>query len=254
MAQATLSRPRVGVPWRTAAEESANRRAKIDKYIQAVERAGGVPVLLSLLSGSDYLKREAENLDAVLLSGSPADIEPSHYGARRHRATEDADPARERTDFALLEHAFASGKPVLAICYGIQSLNVFLGGTLVQDIPSELGNKVCHSPRHDELPGRGEAPDAMHGVSLEPGRVLTLSRAAQADVNSSHHQSVLRPGRGLLITARAADGVVEAVEWEDRSNWVVGVQWHPERMPGDALAEALFRDLVSAARQAQVAK
>ena len=254
MAQATASRPRVGVPWRTAAEESANRRAKIDKYFRAVERAGGEPVLLSLLSGSDYLKREAQNLDAVLLSGSPADIEPSHYGARRHRATEDADPARERADFALLEHALASGKPVLAICYGIQSLNVFLGGTLVQDIPSELGNKVCHSPEHDELPGGGEAPDAMHGASLEPGRVLALSGAVHADVNSSHHQSVLQPGRGLRVTAHAADGVVEAVEWADRSNWVVGVQWHPERMPGDPLTEALFRDLVLAARQAQVAK
>lgn len=254
MAEPTLSRPRVGVPWRTATEESGNRRAKIDKYLQAVERAGGEPVLLSILSGSDYLKREAENLDAVLLSGSPADIEPSHYGAKRHRATEDADPARERTDFALLEHALGSGKPVLAICYGIQSLNVFLGGTLVQDIPSELGNKVCHSRKHDEPPAGGEARDAMHGASLEPGRVVALSGAVHAEVNSSHHQSVLRPGRGLRVTARAADGVVEAVELEDRSKWVVGVQWHPERMPGDALAQALFRDLVLAARQAQVAK
>ncbi len=252
MAQPTPSRPRVGVPWRTAAEESANRRSKIDKYLQAVERAGGEPVLVSLVSGAEYLKREAENLDAVLLSGSPADIEPAHYGAKRHRATEDADPARERTDFALLEHALARGKPALAICYGIQSLNVFLGGTLVQDIPSELGTKVCHSPEHDELPGGGEAPDAMHGASLESGRVLTLSGAAQADVNSSHHQSVLEPGRGLRVTARAPDGVIEAVEWTERSNWVVGVQWHPERMPGDALAQALFRDLVVAARQVRV--
>jgi putative glutamine amidotransferase len=83
---------------------------------------------------------------------------------------------------------------------------------------------------------------------------LTLSGAAQAEVNSSHHQSVLDPGCGLRITAHAPDGVIEAVEWTGDSNWIVGVQWHPERMPEDALAQALFRDLLSAARQAQAAK
>ena len=272
MAEPTPSRPRVGVPWRTAAEETANQRAKIEKYLQAVERAGGEPVLLSLVSGAEYLKREAQNLDAVLLSGSPADIEPAHYGAKRHRATENADPARERSDFALLEHALAAGKPVLAVCYGIQSLNVFLGGTLVQDIPSELGTKVCHSSdrvrallvypetrrgarqNDDELPAGGEAPDAVHAASFESGRLSVLSRTVQAEVNSSHHQSVLAPGRGLRVTARAPDGVIEALEGTEGSNWVVGVQWHPERMPGDVLAQALFRDLVLAARQIQVEK
>jgi len=254
MAQPTLSRPRVGIPWRTAAEEAGNQRTKVDKYLQAVERAGGEPVILSLVSGSDFLKREAVNLDAVLLPGSPADIEPAHYGAKRHRATEDADPTRERTDFALLEHALAAGKPVLAICYGIQSMNVFLGGTLVQDIPTEIGTKVCHSPENDELPGGGEAPDAMHAAGFESGRLSVLTGAVQAAVNSWHHQAVLAPGRGLRVTARAPDGVIEAVELTARSNWVVGVQWHPERMPGDALAQALFRDLVLAARQMQVEK
>ena len=254
MAQQALSGPRVGVPWRTAAEEAANQYAKISKYLQAVQRAGGEPVLLSLSLRSEALKRQAENLDGFLLTGSPADRDPSHYGAKRHRATEDADAARERTDFTLLEHALAAGKPVLAICYGIQSLNVFLGGSLMQDIPTELGTEIRHSPEEEELPGGGEAPDAMHSARLEPGRVLARSSAARSEVNSWHHQSVLEPGRGLRVTARAPDGVVEAVEWADQSNWVVGVQWHPERMPEDALAQALFRDLVFAARQARVAK
>ena len=134
MEQQVLSRPRIGVPWRTAAEEAANQRAKIDKYMHAVERMGGEAMLLSLASATDVLKREVENLDAFLLTGSPADIDPAHYGAKRHPAAADADAARERTDFALLEHALAAGKPVLAICYGIQSLNVFLSGSLIQDI------------------------------------------------------------------------------------------------------------------------
>jgi putative glutamine amidotransferase len=254
MNEQVLSRPRIGVPWRTAAEEAANSRAKIETYLRAVETAGGEAVLLSLASGAENAKREAEKLDAFLLTGSPADVDPAHYGAKRHPTAADPDAARERTDFALLEHALAEGKPILAICYGIQSLNVFLGGSLVQDIPTELGTKICHSPEEDELPDGSETPDAMHAASLDPGRVLTIFGAAQAEVNSWHHQSVLEPGRGLRISARAPDGVVEAVEWTDDSNWVVGVQWHPERMPGDALARALFRELVTAARLARTEK
>jgi putative glutamine amidotransferase len=251
MTQHESFRPRIGVPWRIASEEAANRRTKIDKYLHAVEKAGGEAVLLSLVSGSDALKREAETLDAIVLSGSPADVDPSHYGAKRHPATDFADAARERTDFALLEHALGKGKPVLAICYGIQSLNVFLGGSLVQDIPTEVGSKVCHSPEEDELPDGSETPDAMHEASFDPGRVSALSGASHAEVNSWHHQSVLEPGSGLRITSRAPDGVVEAVELSDTSNWVVGVQWHPERMPEDPLALALFRELVISARLAR---
>jgi putative glutamine amidotransferase len=254
MAQQVLSRPRIGVPWRTAAEEAASQRSKIDKYLRAVERGGGEAVLLSLVSSAETLRREAENLDAFVLTGSPADLDPAHYGAKRHPATDDADAARERTDFALLENALSTGKPVLAICYGIQSLNVFLGGSLIQDIPTELGTKICHSPEEEELPGGGDAPDAIHGASIDPGRIAALSGAAQAEINSWHHQSVLEPGRGLRITARAPDGVVEAVEWADNSNWVVGVQWHPERMPEDALAQSLFRELAAAARLARTEK
>jgi putative glutamine amidotransferase len=254
MTMRTHTRPRVGVPWRTAAEESANLRAVMDNYLRAVERAGGEAVLVSLTSGSENLKRQADSLDAFVLTGSPADIDPAHFRAKRHLATADADPARERTDFTLLEHALGAGKPVLAICYGIQSLNVFLGGSLIQDIPSELGSKICHSPEDDEIPGQPEPADPVHGARFDLGRVLKLSGAAQVEVNSCHHQSVLNPGRGLLITAHAPDGVVEAVEWTGDSNWILGVQWHPERMPEDALAQALFHDLVAAALQTQAAK
>jgi len=247
-------RPRVGIPWRTAREEAANDKKKIDRYLRAVESAGGEPVLISLLSSPGELRRRSAELDAFVLTGSPADIDPAHFHAKRHPATADADAARERTDFALLEHALTTGKPVLAICYGIQSLNVFLGGTLIQDIPSELGSKICHSPEEDELPDGTEVADVMHGAQFGAGRVLELSGAARADVNSSHHQSIHEPGRSLRITAHAPDGVVEAVEWTSDSNWVVGVQWHPERMPEDALAQSLFRDLLTAARQAGTAK
>jgi putative glutamine amidotransferase len=247
-------RPRVGVPWRLAQEEAANNRPKIDKYLRAVEGAGGEPVLVSLLLSPQEFKRQAAELDAFLLTGSPADVDPAHFHAKRHPATVDADFARERTDFTLLEHALATGKPVLAICYGVQSLNVFLGGSLIQYIPSEVGSRICHSPVDDETPKGAERADPMHGAQFDAGRLLELSGAPCADVNSSHHQSIHEPGHGLRITAHAPDGVVEAVEWNGDSNWIVGVQWHPERMLADPLAQALFRDLLTAARQARVSR
>ena len=247
-------RPRVGIPWRMASEEAAQNRPKIDQYLHAVERTGGEPVLVSLVLSPEELRRQAAELDAFLLTGSPADVDPAHFHARRHPATVDADIARERTDFRLLEHALAAAKPVLAICYGVQSLNVFLGGSLIQDIASEVGSKVCHSPDKVEAPDGVKRPDPTHRAQFDAGRVLKLSGGPRGNVNSSHHQAVLQPGHGLRITARAPDGVVEAVEWEGDSNWVVGVQWHPERMPADPLAESLFRGLLAAAREARMSK
>jgi putative glutamine amidotransferase len=203
-------------------------------------------VLVSVLATSVELRRQAAELDAFLLTGSPADVEPAHFHAKRHPAAAHADADRERADFTLLEHALTKHKPVLAICYGIQTLNVFLGGSLIQDIATEVGSKICHT--------QILRSDSIHGAHFEAGRVLDLSEAPEAKVNSSHHQAIFEPGRGLRITAHAPDGVVEAVEWTGDSTWVVGVQWHPERMPEDTLAEALFRNLLSAARQARAAK
>jgi putative glutamine amidotransferase len=248
------TRPRVGVPWCTASEEAGNSRAKFADYLLAVVRAGGEPVPVSLNLASAELQRRAAELDAFLLPGSPADIDPARFHAKRHPATADADAARERTDCNLLEHAFATHKPVLAICYGAQSLNVFLGGSLIQDIPSELESKICHSSRRERTAGQIRRSDSTHSVRFQDGRVLNLAGAAETKVNSSHHQAILEPGRGLRVTAHAPDGVVEAVEWIGDSNWVIGVQWHPERMPKNALAETLFGDLLSAASQARAVK
>jgi putative glutamine amidotransferase len=164
----------------------------------------------------------------------------------RHSQTATPDSDRERTDFTLLDHALADNKPVLAICYGIQSLNVFLGGTLVQDIPSEVGTVIEHEWEDEQ-----GAPETFHPVSIEPGSQLAqIADAAEARVNSSHHQSILDPGRGLRVVARAKDQVVEAVEWTGGNSWVVGVQWHPERMVDkDPLARDLFRTLIETARK-----
>jgi putative glutamine amidotransferase len=238
--------PRVGLPYRTRKEELNGDFAKLEPYISSLRAAGAEPVVLSLGLAGEHLGKIATTLDAVLLTGSPADVDPSRFRAARHSASADPDPYRERTDWALLEHCFAEQKPLLAICYGIQSLNVYLRGTLVQDIPSELSTSIAHETEDEKA-----SPEAFHTTRIDPDSKLSQMHGAAAEVrvNSSHHQSILEPGRDLRVISRAADGVVEAVEWTG-GNWVLGVQWHPERMSGgDALAQSLFRELVQAARR-----
>jgi putative glutamine amidotransferase len=250
MASDTSAKPRVGIPYRTRNEELKGERGKYDMYCQAVLRAGGQPVEVSLALPPDQLRQLAASLDAVVLTGSPADVNPSLYHAARNPASAEADPDRERTDFALLEHAFAEHKPVLAICYGVQSMNVFLGGTLIQDIPSELHTPIQH-PWSNRDKG---AAEPFHAAKIEAGsRLRELAGTEEIGINSSHHQSILDPGSSLRIAARAPDGVVEAVEWTGDSNWVTGVQWHPERMAeSDLLAQGLFGTLIEVARKGAV--
>ncbi len=250
MNSAAGGRVRVGIPYRTLKEQLASERKSYDMYAEAVRQAGGEPVEVPLGLAAAELSDLAGILDAVVLPGSPADVDPMKYGAERHAKCGDADADRERTDFALLEDALREHKPVLAICYGIQSLNTFLGGSLIQDIPSEVETKI----RHEWKRRRFRAPEPFHPVRVERGsRFYELVQASEIRVNSSHHQSIRKPGRDLRVTATAPDGVVEAVEWTGDGNWVTGVQWHPERMiKKDAVARALFESLVAAARKAAV--
>ena len=250
--EAGEARPRVGVPWRTAKEEADDNRPKIENYLRAVRDAGGAPELISLITPRAELDGRLRGFDAFLLPGSPADVNPARYGVKRHERCAVPDQERERTDYAILNHAFAAKKPVLAICYGAQLLNVYLGGALLQDIPSELRTTI----RHDKEGLPPGSDDPHHAARIDAGSRLAgyaplaglAGEGFTADVNSSHHQAILTPGRDLRITARAPDGVVEAVEWTGTGNLVMGVQWHPERMKEDWLSEALFRDLISAAR------
>ncbi|HET8922685.1 MAG TPA: gamma-glutamyl-gamma-aminobutyrate hydrolase family protein [Candidatus Acidoferrum sp.] len=252
----TAPRPRVGIPWRTSHEEEKGITNKLRYYFDSVQESGAEPVHISLKSSAELLDSQLKELDAFVLPGGPADVNPFLYGAPRHEKTHDADSNREKTDFAILEHAFFSGKPVLAICYGCQSLNVSLGGSLYQDIASELLTKIGHSK--EGLPT--DAPDPQHPARIESGSELAQLAAAcglektsgafNVQVNTSHHQSIRDLGNGLRVAAVAPDGVIEAVEHEPHKHWVVGVQWHPERMQADALSAALFRALVQATRAA----
>ena len=239
------ARPRVGIPWRTSQEEAENNRPKIQNYEDAVRKAGGEPVLLPLSSAGE-LQQALPSLDAFVLPGSPADVEPSEYGAVNGGLSAPADLAREQTDRAILNHAFAEKKPVLAICYGCQLLNVYLGGTLVQDLRAETGTTMPHRKK-DLVPEAKQDP--IHPATFELGsRLAAICGDTHAEINSSHHQAVAKAGKNLHVTSYASDGTVEGVEWTGDSHWVVGVQWHPERMFGDAFSERLFREFVAAAK------
>jgi putative glutamine amidotransferase len=242
------NRPRIGIPWRTSQEEAAGNLPKLQNYLDAVKQAGGDPVPLSL-ARSDALHTEIADLDGFVLPGSPADVNPAEYGSSNRGQSEPPDQPREDTDRAILGHAFGEQKPVLAICYGCQLLNVFLGGTLIQDVRTETGTTLAHR-RKDLDPEPSEDP--RHDVRFTPeSQLAKLAGSTQAVVNSSHHQSIAMPGRQLRITGQAPDGIVEGVEWTGDANWVIGVQWHPERMRGDGLADRLFSELVSVARGAR---
>ena len=236
-------RPRIGVPWRTSHEEMQGRRSAYEKYLRAVREAGGEPVEISLSLAPAELERTARFLDGFVLPGSPADVEPRRFGSTPHAKDAMPDKRREQTDDRLLDYALGAGKPVLAICYGAQLLNVHLHGTLVQDIPSEVQNAIDHD-------GGEERSESRHRIRLQTGPLARLAGGTSVRVNSAHHQSVRTPGRGLRIAARARDGVIEALEWTAGPGWALGVQWHPERMSGDPFAAALFRRLVREAQGA----
>ena len=268
MVDSIESRVRVGVPYRTLREERSGENRKHEFYCESVRQAGGGAVPVSLQLDDAPLASLLNSLDAFVTTGSPSDVDPARYGAAREERCAPPDPARERTDWAIYEHALADGKPVLAICYGAQSLNVFFGGTLIQDIPSEFPGALRHTVKPTGEVGATPAADPLHEIIIEPNThlaelaassaIASSSRPLTAQVNTSHHQAILALGRGLQVSAKAPDGVVEAVEYVgagelssagDRDPGlplIVGVQWHPERMIGDALSIALFRALVRA--------
>jgi len=210
-------------------------------YIRALQEAGAVPVLLPpQLAGA---ARDAlwSRLDALMLTGG-GDVDPARYGQPPHPTVYEVSAARDDLEIDLTGRALAEGVPLLAICRGIQVLNVALGGTLVQDIASTTGSLIQHSQKD-----KRHVP--THAVKIEPGSDLAAILGCPAlEVNSLHHQSIDRPGQGLRIVAHAPDGVAEGAEVPAHP-FAVGVQWHPEELVGhDATARHLFDALVDAAR------
>jgi len=209
-----------------------------NEYARAVAAAGGIPVQVPLIPG--IVEDLAARLDGFVLCGSPSDLDPARYGQPRHPEVKTVHPERDETDWEVLSHAFREKKPVLGICFGMQSLNVYRAGTLLQHIPACVAGALEHKDRQAE-----------HPVALEASSRLAewAGGSNEVRVNSTHHQAVETAGSGLRIVARAPDGVIEAVEGDFPDHFVVGVQWHPERIwETEPLSARLFRELVRAAQ------
>jgi putative glutamine amidotransferase len=234
-----VMRPRVAIPVPHSEKEYAER--SLPQYERAVQMAGGEPVRIPLGRSPAEVMKLIERCDAVLLPGSKADVDPAKYEAARDPQTNAADPSRDTVDQLLLQDAYNMRKPILGICYGLQTLNVYRTGTLIQHIASGIN--------HDA----GRKVAVAHDVEVKPGSKLGAIVGADAPampVNSSHHQSADVIGDGLQVVARSPqDGIIEALEGTSPDHFVLAVQWHPERsVDDDQASRAIFRALVEAAQ------
>lgn len=239
--------PRVGVSGVTRMWDGAERAGVNAAYVRAVLNAGGAPIILSPLLDERYAARATDGLDALILTGGE-DVDPAHYGAAPSPHLQTVDAQRDRFELAIFASARARGIPVLGICRGIQVINVALGGTLWQDLPTERPGPTAHDP--------GAARDARtHAIRVAPEtRAAAALGRTELTVNSFHHQAVRQLAPGLTATAWSPDGLIEAVEGSDQAPWLLAVQWHPEEMHADAVApeQGLFRAVVEEARAAGV--
>ena len=232
-------KPRIAIPVPHSQSDYAQRA--LPPYLKAIEGAGGEPIVIALDQPNPAIARLATRCDAVLLPGSRADIDPEKYGmADRHPKTAPSDPARDNADELLLQDAYNMRKPVLGICYGLQSLNVWRTGTLLQHIDTAIN----HEPGKDVV--------QAHKVDVEKDSQLAriVGETDEIWVNSSHHQSADVVGDGLRVVSRSDDGIIEAVEGTAPDHYVIGVQWHPERtVELDEPSRRLFESFIAAARE-----
>lgn len=211
-------------------------------YVRAIEAAGGVPRVLPAIADTDTVQQYLNRIDGLLLSGG-ADVVPEHYGQERHPRLGAVDPDRDAMELTLIRMALQRDLPIFAICRGIQVLNVALGGTLYQDLPAQRPSTIAHQQEEIGLP----RDQFCHEIDVVPGtRYHAIAGSNRIPVNSLHHQALDRVADGLVVAARAPDGVIEAVE-APAYRYVVAVQYHPEETaPHDAPSRRLFEAFVNA--------
>jgi putative glutamine amidotransferase len=228
---------RIAIPEPSSLDAGYNQRS-LPPYLAALHAAGATPIVIPLHERQDRVARLLAGAQGILLPGSRYDVDPQTYGEDPIPECAPPDPARTAVDELLLQDAFNLHKPILAVCYGVQALNVWRNGKLIQ----HLTTPVDHQPGRDV--------QEAHAVRVAPGsRLARLAADPEPLVNSSHHQAVRVPGDNLLVGAVSAkDGVIEALELDSADHFVVGVQWHPERTYlTSAFSRALFAGLVHAA-------
>lgn len=244
-------RPRIAIPMPHSTDREYGERA-IPQYERAVILAGGEPVRLELKQSSVDLRSVMGGYAGVLLPGSNADVDPAKFRQGRSAHTAAADELREKADSVLLEEAYSAKKPIFCICYGLQSLNVFRGGSLIQHIPDFLPEESRGKVNHEA----GKTVQVAHSVEVVPNSLLATVIGSEGSsdrlipVNSSHHQSADAVGDGLRVVARCPDDkIIEALEGTSENHFVLAVQWHPERsVDDDERSRRFFRAFVDATR------
>ena len=240
-----MSAPRIGITGTTRHYAGADRSTVNTAYVRSVIASGGIPLVLPPLLGDGYAAEIIEVLDGLVLSGGE-DVDPVHYGEEPHPTVKsNIDPLRDAQEMALYRHARERALPVLAICRGIQLVNVALGGSLWQDLPSDKPDGLSHN--------QPDGRDARtHPVEVTPGsRLARALGATHFEVNSFHHQSIRQLAPGLVVTALAPDGEIEGVESAPGDPWLLAVQWHPEEFHAHHVApdHGLFAALVTECRR-----
>ncbi|MEK7856375.1 MAG: gamma-glutamyl-gamma-aminobutyrate hydrolase family protein [Acidobacteriota bacterium] len=235
-------RPRIGLTMRLELE---TRRFYLGRdYSEALEAAGAVPVHLPLIPDAEYLQHAVAGLDGILLPGSDTDVDPAYFGEGPHEKLGRVIPEKDITDRMVLEQAESAEKPVLAICYGMQALNVFRGGSLVQDISSQVENSLKHQQGLPLERNSHRIEIAKQGMLAQ---IAADANVGEVKVNSHHHQAIRSVGSGLAATAWAEDGVIECIENDNAGRFILGVQWHPElSWRTDVISRTIFERFVDA--------
>jgi putative glutamine amidotransferase len=232
---------RIAIPEPTSGDQAYNQRS-LPSYLAALQAAGATPVVIPLQESQERVAQLLGDVQGILLPGSPHDVNPQIYGEDPIPECEASDTGRTAVDELLLQDGFNLHKPILAVCYGVQALNAWRNGSLIQDLEKQIHTTVDHSP--------GRAVQEAHRIRVAPGSRLAALAPPQESVepwvNSSHHQAVGVVGDNLLVSAVSPqDGVIEAVELDSREHFVLGVQWHPERTyAASALSQAIFVEFV----------
>lgn len=236
-------RPVIGINASLTAEESGNGAIVSvgAHYTDAIAMAGGVPLILPAVSDVESLRKQVKLCDGFVFVGGP-DIDPARYGEKANAMVSALLPRREEYDFALVREVLAARKPFLGICLGCQEINVALGGTLIQDIASEVPAATAHRCVQASY-------CTMHDVKVEEDTILRrLLGVPSLAVNSSHHQAVKKPAGQLRISAYSEDGIIETLEMRDYP-FGLAIQWHPELLTSEPLHLRLFEGLVEAAER-----
>ncbi len=234
--------PLIGVSTSITVGKNPERAYVNSAYLHAIQQAGGVPVALPPQLSAASLERIAKELGGLLLTGG-GDVDPARFGEAPHPTVYEVAPARDTLETSAVQIALDRRLPVLAVCRGIQVLNVALGGSLYQDVGTDPGTELRHSQQEPR-------DQPTHKVTVEPrSRLAKVLGTDEIEVNSLHHQAVKALGRGLVAVAWAPDQIIEGVELADPSRFVLGVEWHPEELVGHSEpARRLFAALVAAAR------